>query len=329
MVDDSGAAEASIRKSRDRARREEAGGAARGPLEASERADAQEALSPLPGAPRVEGFTGPDPRLVAVAEQYARDNGIELRRQAEYVDVDPERAERIAQAYAEMKHDPQNPRVKAAYKNLIKQTLAQYRALEAAGYKFWFMDMSRADNQDYVSSPWNAMRDIRANKEMGVFPTSGGFGSNDDFDPKNNPLLADTGIKWPVGAADSDKTAPVYANDLFRAVHDAFGHGLEGSGFRARGEENAWQAHVRLFTGSAVAAITTETRGQNSWLNYGPYGEKNRTANVEDTVFADQKTGLLPEWAWTEGRAGDMPDAATSYNQRVQALKDLISCLKK
>jgi hypothetical protein len=63
---------------------------------------------------------------------------------------------------------------------------------------------------------------------------------------------------------------------------------------------------VRLFTGPAVAAITSETRGQNSWLNYGPHGESNRTAAVEDTVFADQKTGLMPEWTWQEGRAADM-----------------------
>jgi hypothetical protein len=60
-----------------------------------------------------------------------------------------------------------------------------------------------------------------------------------------------------------------------------------------------------LFTGSAVGAITSETRGQNSRLNYGPYGEANRTAKVEDTVFAEQKTGLMPEWIWNEGRAGD------------------------
>jgi hypothetical protein len=101
---------------------------------------------------------------------------------------------------------------------------------------------------------------------------------------------------------------PVLANDLFRAVHDAFGHGLEGAGFRAQGEENAWQAHARLFTGPALGAITSETRGQNSWLNYGPYGETNRNASLEDTVFADQKTGLMPEWTWTEGKAEDMPE---------------------
>ena len=265
---------------------------------------AQEELKPLPGAPKVAGFYGPDPQLVAVATQYAKDNGIKLKRQAEFVKVDPERASRIAQAYEEMPHAPQDPAVKEAYKNLIKQTTKQYEALVNAGYKFWFMDMSREDNQKYASSPWNAMRDIRANKEMGVFPTSEGFGTSEAFDPSTNPLLEDTGFKWPFGSPNGP-LKPVLANDLFRAVHDAFGHGLEGAGFRADGEENAWQAHARLFTGSALGALTSETRGQNSWLNFGPHGEKNRTAKVEDTVFADQKTGLMPEWTWQEGKAAD------------------------
>jgi hypothetical protein len=257
-------------------------------------------FDPLPGAPRVRGFTGPDPRLVAVAKSYADSVGIKLERQSSYAEVDPARAARIAQAYEDMPHAPRDPAVREAYENLIKQTTAQYQALVAAGYKFWFMDMGRADNQEYASTPWNAMRDIRANQTMGVFPTEGGFGSG-DFDPAGNPLLADTGFTWPVGDLGGPRKR-VLANDLFRAVHDAFGHGLEGAGFRAQGEENAWQAHTRLFTGSALGAITSETRGQNSWLNYGPHGEANRTAQVEDTVFADQKTGLMPSWTWEDGR---------------------------
>ena len=257
--------------------------------------------SPLPGAPVIAGATGPDPRLVAVAEQYARDNGIDLKRQSEYVQVEPERAARIAAAYEAMAHAPQDPAVKEAYENLIQQTVAQYRALEAAGYKFWFID----PRNDPYKSPFDAMREMRASQTMGVFPTVAGFGSNDTNPFPGNPLEADTGIQWPYGSPDGE-LRPVLANDLFRAVHDAFGHGLEGAGFRAQGEENAWQAHARLFTGSAVAAITTETRGQNSWVNFGPYGEQNQTAKVEDTVFADQKTGLLPEFTWSEGRAGDM-----------------------
>jgi len=269
------------------------------------RRDQGRRFAPLAGAPNVQGASGPDQRLVQVAESYAQAQGLDLRRQAEYARVDPERAARIAQAYEDMQHAPNDPAVRAAYEDLIRQTIEQYRALEAAGYRFWFFDETI---DPYEGNPWNAMRDLRANQRMGVFSTVGGFGSGaTDLNVEDNPMLAETGIEWPVGSLDGEMR-PVLANDLFRAVHDAFGHGLEGAGFRAQGEENAWQAHVRLFTGPAVGAITSETRGQNSWLNFGPYGEANRTAAVEDTVFADQKTGLMPEWTWTEGRVPDMDD---------------------
>lgn len=274
-------------------------------------------LAPLEGAPQVRGASGPDMRLVRVAEDYARSIGIDLRRQAYYAKVDPDRATRIAEAYEAMPHAPNDPKVKEAYQNLIDQTTAQYRALEDAGYKFWFMDPENVG--EYGSSPWNAMRDLRANQSMGVYPTTGGFGTNEEADISGNPMLAETGIMWPFGSPDGTKV-PVLANDLFRAVHDAFGHGLEGAGFRADGEENAWQAHIRLFTGSAKGAITSETRGQNSWLNYGPYGEANRNAKVEDTVFADQKTGIMPEWTWEEGRVPDAeayPEARASVRYSV------------
>lgn len=273
-----------------------------GKAEGSTEGDAgsKQELTALPGAPKVPGFHGPDPRIVAVAESYAKSVWIKLTRQSSYVEVDPARAKRIADAYGSMKHDPSNPLVKAAFKNLIKQTTAQYQALVKAGYKFWFIDFNAPGNAEYASSPWNAMRDMRANQQMGVFPTSDGFGSGDKI--SDNPLEATvTEFEWPSGGLDGPMK-PVLANDLFRAVHDAFGHGMEGAGFRAQGEENAWQAHARLFTGTALGAITSETRGQNSWLNYGPSGESNQNAAIGDTVFADQKTGLMPEWTWTEGR---------------------------
>jgi hypothetical protein len=279
-------------------------------------------ITPLEDTPSVPGVNGPDPQLIAVAEQYAKDNGIPFKRQAEYVKVDEKRAKRIADAYEAMANDPQNPKVKEAYQNLIKQTIAQYEALVKAGYKFWFMDLNIPSNADYASTPYNAIRDLRKNKEMGVFATTDGYGESGltELDVENNPLLADTGIQWGVGGLDGPKKN-VLANDLFRAVHDTFGHGIEGSGFRARGEENAWQAHVRLFTGSAIDALTSETRGQNSWLNYGPNGEKNRTAKVEDTVFAEQKVGLMPEWVSKEGRAEDMKPAKAKPTKEAPTTK--------
>lgn len=48
--------------------------------------------------------------------------------------------------------------------------------------------------------------------------------------------------------------------------------------------------------------MTSEARGQNSWVSYGKH---NRDASTADTIYADQKARLLPEWAWTEGFVDD------------------------
>jgi len=75
-------------------------------------------------------------------------------------------------------------------------------------------------------------------------------------------------------------------NNKFRAVHDYFGHAATGRGFGQDGEESAWVHHSQMFTEKARAALTTETRGQNSFFN-------NRGKQ-----FADQKVALLPEEFW-------------------------------
>ncbi len=285
----------------------------------------------LEGAPIREGATGPDVGLNTVAEQYAAANGIRLSRQSEYVKVDEDRAKAIAQAFDDMEDAPTDPIVQEAYRDLVQQTRAQYDALTSAGYKFTFFDST---TDPYNGNPYNAMRDLRNNKKMAVYGTYDGYGTLDDFaadlnDP-NRIMLQDSGLRW---VDQAGKEQIVTNNDLFRAVHDAFGHGLEGAGFRARGEENAWQAHAKLFRGPALRALTTETRGQNSWLNYGPFGAKNRTAKLEDTVFADQKMGLMPEFTQREGREGlldeidiledqEYEDIARQIAQRIKGSPD-------
>jgi len=280
-------------------------------------------FTPLEGAPAIQGATGPIPEIVAIAEEYAEDYGLPERKQRSYVKVPKDRGERLAKAYDEMRNDPQNPAVKKAYKDLIRQTKNQYKALTDAGYEFTFYD---SESDPYDGNPFNAMRDLRATKRMAVYGTYDGYGTEGitDSEIENNPMLEDTGLRWKDQSGDRKL---VTANDLFRAVHDAFGHGIEGSGFRARGEENAWQAHAKLFTGPALHALTSETRGQNSWLNYGPYAENNRTAKIEDTVFAEQKIGLMPDWTWTEGL--EYEDPVTESRARVESKDELKAAEQK
>lgn len=235
---------------------------------------------------------------VGVAHDAARDyvegTGQPYTPVRNYVPVDEARAKRIAAAFDEMKHSPNDPEVKAAYRAMIDETLAQYQVIKATGLKVEFI--TGAD--PYAESPRQAIVDVVQNNHLWVFPTDNGFGSS-GADVSGNPLLELTDEY-----IDGKR---LRANDVFRIVHDYFGHIKDGNGFRAEGEENAWRSHAAMYSPLARRAMTTETRGQNSWVNFGPQGEKNRKATAAETVYADQKIGLLPEWVSEEGRTDAVP----------------------
>lgn len=57
-------------------------------------------------------------------------------------------------------------------------------------------------------------------------------------------------------------------NLKFRAVHDVFGHSIHGNQFGPKGEEIAWDTHRQTLSPLSQLALTSETRGQNSYVNY-------------------------------------------------------------
>lgn len=233
----------------------------------------------------------PNIKIRQAAADYCKKAGVEYDPPTTYAKVDKERATKIANAYEEMKNDPEDPEVKAAYAAMAKETIDQYQAVLDTGLKVEFIDYAK-QGDPYAASPRLAILDIRNNNHFWVFPTDAGFGSS-DFDASKNPLLAKTDYEI------SGKPATV--NDLFRIVHDVFGHAKEENGMRADGEENAWRSHSTMYSPLARRAMTTETRGQNSWVNFGPHASHNTTASGGETKYADQKVGLLPEWVMTEG----------------------------
>jgi len=247
----------------------------------------QPAAANIPGVGRV--VVGGDSSIEALARQISEDTGIPYYEVLNYVQPNPAFARQVAKEYDLMQHSPDDRDVKASYRALADETMNQYESMLSAGIKPYFIN----DVDPYANSPYEALLDLTENKRLGVFPTRSGFGSDVDFDPSGNPLLETTEF-----TIDGQ---PVLVNDAFRAVHDFFGHGKGGFGFRAAGEENAYRAHSGMYSDQARRAAASETRGQNSWLNFGPYGETNRTAGIDDTVFADQKTGLLPNWAIMQG----------------------------
>jgi hypothetical protein len=242
------------------------------------------------------------------AETYAQQSGIPYNPPKTYAKVDVVRAERIAAEFDRMKHDPTNPEVKAAFDAMIKETLAQWEVIKATGIKIEPIPEGQPD--PYAKSPRYAHLDVIENNHLWFFPTVSGFGGTNvaDQDVSGNPLMVETG--------EVINGHRMVANDVFRVVHDYFGHIKEGVGFRADGEENAWRIHSAMYSPLARKAMTTETRGQNSWVNFGPYAEFNKTAKGDETQYAPQKTGLLPDWVVSDGATdSDVKfDDAKAYN---------------
>ena len=233
------------------------------------------------------------------AEDYMRRLG---RPGAHKIDVfpplDEKFAAKVGEAYGAMKHAPTDPVVKRAYDAMAQETLDQLEAAKGAGIDFTFVK----GEDPYKLSPSLGYADLAERGHLYVFPTEQGFGSDVAFDPSNNPLLKRIG---PLGDLEN-----ATINDAFRIVHDLFGHFGPGNPFfRAPGEERAFKLHSKMYSPEALPAMASETRGQNSWLNFGPYGRYNRGANAQETMYADQKTGIMPPWAYEKADGGAIDGA--------------------
>lgn len=233
----------------------------------------------------IDARTNASERIVGLSEQYKQSAGITKPAPRVFKPVNKQFGKRVAMAYEAMKHTPHKPGVAAAYSALIEETLAQYKIILDSGFQAEFIPTGQSSP---YAQPNQAVKDIVENNHMWVYSTREGHGAGENL--ADNPMLQ------PTQYVISGQTA--LANDIFRVVHDFFGHAKNGLGFRADGEEGAFISHSSMYSDLAVKALASETRGQNSWVNFGPYAKENKTASEEDTVFAPQKVGILPTALW-------------------------------
>lgn len=241
-------------------------------------------------------FNEPNPEAAAIEKAYKESKGITAPDAAPITALDEERSKKIADAYQAMQDSPNDPEVQKAYEALANETMDQFNAISNNGVK---VELWNGKGEPYKNSA-EMIADVRDNKHMYIFSTEEGFGENPltDTQREQNALLRDSGAK------DVNGKTLLY-NDIFRFVHDYFGHTRLGNSFGAVGEENAWNVHARMYSPLARRAMTTETRGQNSWVNFNTSlrnadgsikkkGDEGYVAPAE-RPFAEQKMGLLPE----------------------------------
>jgi 8-oxo-dGTP pyrophosphatase MutT (NUDIX family) len=216
-----------------------------------------------------------------IADSYAKLNNIKLSHNYK-VNLNPEHGKTIAQAYESMQHQPEHHETKAAYNALIGETGKQFKHLINSGLKI--SRMQPGQENPYKSSK-DMLHDLHVNNHLWYYPTEQGFGS--EGQSQNHPMLTQTEFKH-------DGT-PLLANDVFRIVHDAFGHGLTNSQFGPKGEHMSYLAHKEMFSPLAQKALASETMGQNNWVNWSEKAGEHNRKNPSKTIYAEQKAGLLPE----------------------------------
>jgi hypothetical protein len=241
-------------------------------------------------------FNEPDPATIAIIKEYKKAKGIDTPEGAPITKLDENKSKSIADAFDAMEDNPNDPQVKASYEAMATETKDQYDALVKNGTKF---EIFEGEGEPYKNSE-EMIKDVRDNKHLYILSTEKDFGQNPITDQQrnDNPLLRDSGAKDINGK-------PLLLNDVFRGVHDHVAHAGRGSSFGAIGEENAWDEHARMYSPLARRAMTTETRGQNSWVNFGkhmrnPDGSIKKKGDegflsARERPFAAQKMGLLPE----------------------------------
>ena len=197
--------------------------------------------------------------------------------------------------------------LEASYRQLAKETADQFHTLPVN------MSYHRAGEGNYQSSG-EMLKDIYGNRHLYVYQG----GDPHDF---LNAIDPETGLN---------------TNEMFRAVHDFYGHAVHGNPFGPKGEEIAYGAHAQMFSPLARMAMASETRGQNSFVNYTPVNaelkqrinrlnearyEANRRGQTADVAeidkllgeawqgfqFAPQKSVLLPPEFVDTAYTGGMP----------------------
>jgi hypothetical protein len=138
-----------------------------------------------------------------------------------------------------------------------------------------------ADGMRRIPDPEGMMRDVRENSRIKVFST------------------ATTG-EHPFFTNDE--------NDMFRGVHDFFGHAATGRGFDESGEDAAYLSHASMFSPTARLAMATETRGQNMTNNSGivPKNEDGSPGYAPNKIAIVPSTQLVLPW---QGRRANFQKA--------------------
>lgn len=208
------------------------------------------------------------------------------------------RAPEAAAAYNDMPSEPSQA-VLNLYEEFYAHVKRQFLWMEKQGIIVEVRDIdfdNPRDVQDYYASTAEFVRDVTENNRLIVSKTPAE--GNPEIYLRIDP---DTGLS---------------NNDMFRAVHDYFGHVVHENGVDRFGEDIAFMTHAQMFPEEVLPVLTQETRMQNWWL------VANNEPGAANPIFPEQKLGLAPREFWED--AVEFAEGRGQYTQQKIRNKDLI-----
>lgn len=167
----------------------------------------------------------------------------------------------ISDAYEKIIHQPKQEDVAIAYEALVQETAEQYDFIVSKGLK---IIRHTGKGEPYANSQ-EMLNDLEKGQLI-FLPNVEAFGE-DAAKVTDNIGLEPSGRKLEDGYELTN-------SEVFRVVHDYFGHGILGNEFGKVGEENATLQHLDLYSDVAAPAVVFQTRGQNSWVNFSGVNDK-------------------------------------------------------
>lgn len=165
--------------------------------------------------------------------------------------------------------------LRTAFRELRRHSLAQFHAIREAGITVrpW-----RGSGTPYQRSR-DLMHDVVTNANLWVYLTCDGHGTHGTA--ADHPMRGASGV-----VCDG---VPFEHNDVFRAVHDIFGHVIPQNSFSLAGELRAGFIHMRQFPSAAHHVIFTETVAQICWFYCGEHVRGTNALPVDQRPYPEQK----------------------------------------
>ena len=232
-----------------------------------------------------------------IAEEYKIANDIVGVQHSKVTKLFHNVSKMISEAYEQTDEYSDSKEVTESYKALEEDTIKQYEFIVSKGLS---VSRWKGSGEPYPNSK-SMLKDVRENNHLYFLPNSEAFGKEEDSTEerlglKPTDIYLDDGYKMTL-------------SEVFRVVHDYFGHGILGNQFGAVGEENATLQHLDLYSEKALPAVVFQTRGQNSWVNFSRVNDEalrkmkegRETSNEEllkqgqdEFKFATPKDNILP-----------------------------------